>query len=52
MIRLGFIQATTHPDNGVIWSNTGTVIFRGRCRIAQGSAFRNGGGTLVIGKKF
>lgn len=52
MIRLGFIQATTHPDNGIMWSNTGTVIFKGNCRIAQGSAFRNGGGTLEIGKNF
>lgn len=52
MIRLGFIQATTHPDNGILWSNEGTVIFKGSCRIAQGSAFRNGGGTLIIGKNF
>ena len=52
MIRLGFIQATTHPDNGILWSNEGIVIFKGCCRIAQGSAFRNGGGTLIIGKNF
>ena len=52
MIRLGFIQATTHPDNGILWSNEGTVIFKGNCRIVQGSAFRNGGGTLIIGKNF
>ena len=52
MIRLGFIQANTHPDNGIMWSNIGTVIFRGPCRIAQGSAVRNGGGTLIIGKNF
>lgn len=44
MIRLGFIQATTHPDNGIMWSNEGTVVFKGNCRIAQGSAIRNGGG--------
>ena len=52
MIRLGFIQATTHPDTGLLWSNEGTVIFKGSCRIAQGSAFRNGGGTLIIGQNF
>lgn len=52
MIRLGFIQATTHPDNGILWSNEGTVVFKGNCRIAQGSAIRNGGGILTIGKNF
>lgn len=52
MIRLGFIQATSHPDNGFMWSNTGKVVFRGSCRIAQGSAIRNGGGTLIIGNNF
>jgi len=52
MIRLGFIQSTSHPDHGFLWSNEGTVIFKGMCKIAQGSAFRIGGGTLVIGKNF
>ncbi len=50
MIRLGFIQATSHPDCGFMWSNEGTVIFKGKSRMAQGSAIRNGGGTLIIGK--
>lgn len=52
MIRLGFIQSTSHSDNGFLWSNEGKVVFRGPCRIAQGSAIRNGGGTLIIGRNF
>ena len=52
MIRLGFVQSTSHPDNGFLWSNEGYVIFRGPCKIAQGSAIRNGGGMLVFGKNF
>lgn len=52
MIRMGFIQSTSHPDHGILWSNEGTVIFKGKCKIAQGSAIRNGGGILVIGKNF
>lgn len=52
MIRLGFIQAATHYDNGIMWSNEGTVIFKSSCRIAQGCAIRNGGGVLIIGKNF
>ncbi len=52
MIRLGFIQSTSHHDGGIIWSNEGRVVFRGPCKIASGSAIRNGGGTLIFGKNY
>ena len=48
MIRLGFIKGTSHPDNGFMWANLGTVIFKGRCEIAQGCSIRNNA-QLVIG---
>lgn len=52
MIRLGFIQSTSHLDGGILWCNEGKVVFRGPCKLAQGCAIRNGGGTLIIGKNF
>lgn len=52
MIRLGFIQSTSHPDHGILWANEGQVIFLGSCKIASGSAIRCDGGTLIIGKNF
>lgn len=52
MIRMGFIRGTSHIDNGFIWGNTGEVVFKGKCDIAQGSSIRNGGGKLQLGDGF
>lgn len=52
MIRLGFIQGTSHIDNGFIWANYGDVIFKGRCSIAQNCSVRNGGGILTFGSNY
>ncbi len=52
MIRLGFIQGTSHADVGFIWANYGKVIFGGRCLLAQNCSIRNGGGILRFGENF
>lgn len=43
MIRLGYILTTSHHDQGFIWANEGTVVFRGKTKISQSCSIRNAG---------
>lgn len=42
MIKLGFNQVSIYPNSGITWSNSGTVIFKGRCNIGNASAISIG----------
>lgn len=53
MIRLGFMQASIYPNNGITWENRGTVIFNGSAIIGNSSAISVGkNGHLIFGNRF
>ena len=52
MIKLGFVTGTSYQDIGFIWSNSGSIIFKGECVIGQGCSIRNIKGELIFGDKF
>lgn len=52
-VRLGFPNVPIYPNNGIMWENSGTVKFEGRCSIGNSSYISVGRfGNLVLGDKF
>lgn len=53
MIRLGFLTATTYPDNGFTWNNEGQITFKGKCMIGNNTFIVTGKqGKIVFGDDF
>lgn len=50
MIRLGVFGVSIYPSRGIMFQNSGTIVFKGRCSIGNDSYISVGkSGTLVFG---
>lgn len=53
MIQLGRLEVGIYPNNGFIWENRGTVIFKGKAHIGNNSAIcTSQKGIVVFGERF
>ena len=53
MIRLGFMNVPIYPNKGIIWQNSGEIIFEGDCYIGNNSAVSCGKtGKIIFGNNF
>lgn len=53
MITLGCPSVSIYPNNGIIYDNAGTIIFKGYCNIGNNSAISIGRhGTVIFGDMF
>ena len=50
MIRLGVFGVSIYPSRGIMFQNSGTIVFKGRCYIGNDSYISVGkSGTLILG---
>ena len=50
MIRLGVFGVSIYPSRGIMFQNSGTIVFKGRCTIGNDSYISVGkSGTLILG---
>jgi len=53
MIKMGFLESRLWPDNGIIWTVMGNVVFKGKAKIGSNSSiFVRKSGTLTFGENF
>lgn len=53
MIKLGFYDSIFYPDNGIVLSNSGKLVFYGTCRIGGNSVIATGPkGIINFGNNF